>query len=102
MTPDKLDELVNKHSGLLGVSGVSQDMRDLLRTQQLRMRSSFIATSRANISARSRPCSAALIQYCVYRRNRRTCSRLCARRFAADSQYLGVELDDARNARMTL
>jgi acetate kinase len=30
MTPDELDELLTRQSGLLGVSGISSDMRDLL------------------------------------------------------------------------
>ena len=30
MTPDAVEKLVNEESGLLGVSGQSQDMRDLL------------------------------------------------------------------------
>ena len=29
MTPEQLDDLLNKQSGLLGVSGVGSDMRDL-------------------------------------------------------------------------
>ena len=34
MDADQLDELINKESGLLGVSGTSADMRDLLAKQQ--------------------------------------------------------------------
>jgi acetate kinase len=34
MDADQMDELVNKQSGLLGVSGTSADMRDLLARQQ--------------------------------------------------------------------
>jgi acetate kinase len=30
LTGEKLDELLNKHSGLLGISGVSEDMREIL------------------------------------------------------------------------
>ena len=30
MTPDEVDDLINKESGLLGVSGVSSDMRDII------------------------------------------------------------------------
>ena len=31
MAPDEVDDLLNKHSGLLGVSGVSSDMRDVVQ-----------------------------------------------------------------------
>jgi acetate kinase len=33
MTGEQVDEMINKHSGLLGVSGTSEDMRDLLAKQ---------------------------------------------------------------------
>ena len=31
MTPDKLDDLLNKKSGLLGISGISKDLREILK-----------------------------------------------------------------------
>jgi acetate kinase len=34
MTADQIDTLVNKQSGLLGVSGINSDMRDLLAKQK--------------------------------------------------------------------
>ncbi|TDY00595.1 acetate/propionate family kinase [Thiohalophilus thiocyanatoxydans] len=36
MTPEQLDNLLNRHSGLLGISGLSGDMRDLLDSTEPR------------------------------------------------------------------
>ncbi len=36
MTPDRLDRLLNEESGLLGVSGISADIRQLLQSEDVR------------------------------------------------------------------
>ena len=38
MTPSQFDRMVNHESGLLGISGISSDMRDLLRSESRRKR----------------------------------------------------------------
>lgn len=38
LTPEQIDRLLNKHSGLLGVSGISADIRPLLASQDERAR----------------------------------------------------------------
>jgi acetate kinase len=40
-TADRLDEILNRESGLLGVSGISGDMRDILKSEDSRAKLAF-------------------------------------------------------------
>jgi acetate kinase len=40
-TADRLDEILNRESGLLGVSGISSDMRDILQSEDPRAKLAF-------------------------------------------------------------
>lgn len=106
MSFDELDNLVNKRSGLLGISGLTNDMRDLL------------AEERANQDRRAR---LAIDIFCL--RVRKYIGAYLARmngadaivfaggigenspeirrRICADLDFLGIALDPARNEALT-
>jgi acetate kinase len=70
----QVEEILYKKSGLLGISGISNDMRDLL--------------------SRTEPDAQLAIDYFVYR----AASPEIRRRISAASAWLGIELDFEANA----
>jgi len=97
MTPDKLDELVNKHSGLLGVSGESQDMRDLLANRAaLDAIELYCYTACKHFGA----LAAALcgVDTIVFTGGIGEHAALIREKICCGLEHLGVELDATRNA----
>ncbi|MHB1544791.1 MAG: acetate/propionate family kinase [Gammaproteobacteria bacterium] len=101
MTPDAVDDLLNKQSGLLGVSGVSGDMRDLLDRQTTDSRAAeaieiFCYQAKKYIGAYA----AALggLDTLVFTAGIGARSPVIRARICAGLAFLGIELDERRNA----
>ena len=101
MSAKEVETMLYKKSGLLGISGISNDMRDLLgeqgagRTPRGRL---FRVSAPRRRSGRSRPCSAASTRSCSRPASART-RRRSANSICAASAWLGIELDDGANAK---
>jgi acetate kinase len=101
MTADQLEDLVNRRSGLLGVSEVSPDMRELLARQSSDPRAAeavalFCYHARKWIGAMSAALGgldALVFAGGIGENAPEVRSRICA-----DLGFLGVHLDEARNA----
>jgi acetate kinase len=100
---DEIDTLLNKQSGLLGLSGLTNDMRDLLeeeRQHQDRRAGLAIGIFCARIKeyvgaylARMNGADALVFTGGIGENSAEIRQRVCA-----DLDFLGIELDDARNA----
>jgi len=101
MSVDALEELLNKRSGLLGVSDTSPDMRDLLAREETDPRTAeavalFCYQAKKAVGA----LAAALggIETLVFAGGIGERSALVRARITAGLEHLGVHLDPARNA----
>lgn len=101
MTPDQFHEMVNKRSGLLGVSESSADVRDLLAREGTDTRAAealalFCYQAKKTIAA----LAAALggLDTLVFSGGIGENAPLLRARICADLQFLGIDLDAARNA----
>ena len=97
---DQIDELVNKQSGLLGVSAASADMRDLLAMEQKNIQAAeavelFCYTARKSIGASS----AALggLDTLVFSGGIGENAVDVRRRICTGLEHLGVQIDGVRN-----
>ena len=97
---DQLNELINKDSGLLGVSGSSADMRDLLSKQQDNVHAAeavelFCYSARKSIGA----LTAALggLDTLVFSGGIGENSAEVRQRISAGLEYVGVRIDERRN-----
>jgi acetate kinase len=97
---DQIDELVNKQSGLLGVSAASADMRDLLAMEQKNVQAAeavelFCYTARKTIGA----LAAALggLDTLVFSGGIGENAMEIRRRICIGLEHLGVQIDAARN-----
>ena len=101
MTAEQIDHLVNQQSGLLGVSGISPDMKDLLdreRTDPNAAEAVELFCHQAAKYAAAMAASAGGLDTLVFaggigERSAPVRARICAR-----LRFLGVDVDDARNA----
>ena len=100
MDTDQLDELTNKQSGLLGVSGTSADMRDLLAKQQDDVHAAeavqlFCYSARKSIGA----LTAALggLDTLVFSGGIGENSAEVRQRICTELEYIGVQIDEKRN-----
>jgi acetate kinase len=101
MTTDALEQMVNEKSGLLGVSGHSQDMRDLLdratsNSQAAEAIELYCYTARKNFGA----LAAALggVDTMVFTGGIGEHAAPIREKICSGLEYLGVQLEDKRNA----
>ena len=106
MSFDELDTLINKRSGLLGISGLTNDMRDLLaeerENQDRRARLAvdvFCLRVRKYIGAYLARMNGA--EAVVFAGGIGENSPEIRRRICADLDFLGIALDPARNEALT-
>jgi acetate kinase len=103
MSFDEVDALLNKHSGLLGISGLTNDMRDLLdeeRTNQDRRAHLAVEIFCLRVKkyigaylARMNGADAIIFTGGIGENSADIRRRICA-----DMQFLGIELDHEKNA----
>jgi acetate kinase len=102
MSPDELDDLLNHRSGLLGVSGSSGDMRDLLGREA---NDSSAADAVALLCHRARQAIGGLaatiggLETLVFSAGIGENAAPVRARISRGLEHLGVRLDDARNER---
>jgi acetate kinase len=102
MTPDALDILLNKRSGLLGVSGRSRDMRDLLAAEDS---DPHAAEAIALFCYRARKFLGAFasvlggLDTVVFTGGIGEKAGAIRARICAGQEYLGIALDEVANAR---
>lgn len=101
MSPDQFNDLINHHSGLLGVSGISGDVRDLLslekqRTEAAQALELFCQIARKTIGALS--ASLGGLNGLVFSGGIGEKSPEIRERICRGLEYLGVHLDPAANA----
>lgn len=100
MNADAMSRLVNKDSGLLGVSGESSDMRDLLALEATRPRAALAVDMYCYVA---RKFMAALIaalagvDLVVFTGGIGEYGAAIRRRICSGLGFLGIELDDERN-----
>ncbi len=102
LDPDALNELVNRRSGLLGVSGTSSDMRDLLGREAGDPRARlaielFCYQARKNVAALAAVMGG--LDHLVFTGGIGERSPAIRERIAQGLGFLGIELDSARNER---
>ncbi|QVL34961.1 acetate/propionate family kinase [Telmatocola sphagniphila] len=102
LSPRDLDRLVNKESGLLGVSGASSDLRDLLSRQEHELGAAeavelFCYTIRKEIGAYAAVLDG--LETLVFAGGIGEHSPEARRRICEGLKYLGVELDAVENAK---
>jgi acetate kinase len=101
MTPDALDVLLNEQSGLLGLSGTSRDMRDLLAAEE---RDANAADAIALFCYRAQKYLGAFasvlggLDTVVFTGGIGERSAAIRARICAGQAHLGITLDDAANA----
>jgi len=100
LDPDELNELVNRHSGLLGVSGSSSDMRDLLAREEMDPRARlavalFCYQARKNVAALAAVLGG--LDQLVFTGGIGERSAVIRARIAEGLEFLGIELERARN-----
>ncbi len=100
MAADQIDELVNKQSGLLGVSAASADMRDLLAIEQKNIQAAeavelFCYTARKSIGALSAAMGA--LDTLVFSGGIGENAVEVRRRICIGLEHLGVQIDETRN-----
>ncbi len=101
MSPDALDELLSRRSGLVGVSETSPDMRDLLERETADPRAAdavalFCHQARKAIGALAATIGG--LDTLVFSGGIGEKSAAVRARVAAGPEHLGVHVDDARNA----
>lgn len=98
--PDAIDRLVTKESGLLGVSGLSADMRELLsRTDSSDAREAvelYAYTARKHVAALAGSLNG--VDTIVFTGGVGEHAPAVRAQICAGLEYLGVEIDAARNA----
>lgn len=101
MTPAAIRDLLGRESGLLGVSGVSADVRDLLATEGSDPRAaealdSFCYSARKGIAAMTG--AAGGLDTLVFTAGIGTHCPALRARIASGLEYLGIRIDPVRNA----
>jgi acetate kinase len=101
MTAGEIDDLVNRRSGLLGVSGLSSDMRDLLNREDTDPAAAdavelFCYQARKYIAAMV--AAAGGLDTLVFSAGIGERSAVIRARICAGLEFLGVQVDPARNA----
>jgi acetate kinase len=101
LTPDDVGTMINQQSGLLGVSGISEDMQDLLQREAREVRAAeavalFCYQARKYVGA----CVATLggLDILVFTAGIGEHAAPVRERICAGLGFLGLELDPARNA----
>lgn len=100
MTPDQLQSLLYRESGLLGVSGLSGDMRDLERSKDSRAREAvelFVFRVAREVAAMAN--SMAGLDCLVFTAGIGENSAAIRKAICGRLSWLGVSIDDARNLR---
>lgn len=100
MTPAEVERLLYKQSGLLGISGISNDMRDLLGNPDPHAKQAvdyFVYQAAKQIGALAAVLGG--VDALVFTAGIGERSAEIRRRICAASAWLGVELDDAANGR---
>jgi acetate kinase len=100
MTPKKFNEMVNFQSGLLGVSGISSDMRDLLEREGKDERAAeAVALFCYQVKKWIGAFAAALggVDTLIFAAGIGENSPPVRRRICTGLEFLGVELDETRN-----
>jgi hypothetical protein len=101
MTPDAVEKLMNEESGLLGVSGQSQDMRDLLERAASESQASeaielYCYTARKHIGALAAVLDG--VDTIVFTGGVGEHAALIREKICSGLEYLGVQFDRNRNA----
>jgi acetate kinase len=101
MTPDAVEKLVNEESGLLGVSGQSQDMRDLLERSASNSKAAeaielYCYTARKHIGALAAVLDG--VDTIVFTGGVGEHATLIREKICSGLEYLGVQFDRNRNA----
>ena len=101
LTPDDVGTMINQQSGLLGVSGISEDMQELLQREAQEVRAAeavtlFCHQARKFLGA----CAATLggLDIVVFTAGIGEHAAPVRERICAGLGFLGLELDSARNA----
>ncbi|MGH8580141.1 MAG: acetate/propionate family kinase [Gammaproteobacteria bacterium] len=98
MDVDQLQDLLYKDSGLLGISGISNDLRDLLKSQEPRAIEAIdYFVYRIGQELGSLAASLGGLDALVFTAGIGENSPEIRRRVCRDAGWLGVELDDAAN-----
>ena len=100
MSPAEVENVLYKKSGLLGLSGISNDMRDLIGNRDPRARMAvdyFVYQAAKQIGALAAVLGG--VDALVFTAGIGEHSAEIRRRICAASAWLGVELDDAANDR---
>ncbi len=98
MTPDAVEDLLYRRSGLLGVSGISSDMRELLENDDPRAKEAVelfcyrVAREIGSLAAALGGLDALVFTAGIGERAHEVRTKICAQ-----SRWLGVELDAAAN-----
>lgn len=101
MSPDQIDDLVNRRSGLLGVSGISSDMKDLLDREVTDSGAAeavelFCYQARKYIAAMT--AAAGGLDTLIFAGGIGERSAVIRSRICEGLKFLGVQLDPDRNA----
>jgi acetate kinase len=100
LNPDQLNDLVNKKAGLLGVSGLSPDMRELLTHEGGNPRAKLAIDLFCYQAKKFLGCMAAAlggIDTLVFTGGIGENSSEIRKRICTELEYLGIRLDPARN-----
>jgi acetate kinase len=99
---DQLDEMLNRHSGLLGISGVSSDMRDVLEaagTNNERAKLAFdIFVHRLQTGIAAMAASLGGVDAIVFTAGIGENSAEVRRATCAKLRFLGMHIDDGKNS----
>jgi acetate kinase len=101
MSPTALNRLVNQEAGLLGVSGLSADMRDLLGKESTDPRAADAVTLFCYLARKSVGALVAALgglDTLIFTAGIGEHAAAVRERICADFAFLGLELDAARNA----
>lgn len=102
MTPERFDRMANRESGLLGVSGTSPDLRDLLAREADDPRAAEavdLFCYRARLAIGSLAAALGGVDALVFSGGIGENSAEARRRIADGLGFLGIALDDGRNRR---
>lgn len=101
-TPDEIDDLINKRSGLLGISGISSDMRDIERAAAQGNKRAELALSifcyRARKYIGAYAAAMGGLDAIVFTGGIGENSAVVRRRICEGLEFLGVRLDDEKNS----
>lgn len=100
LSPDEVADLLNKKSGLLGVSGISDDVRELLASDRVEAREALdLFVYRAARELGSLMATLGGLDVLVFTAGIGEHAALLRQRICAASAWTGIEIDAAANAR---